>query len=532
MLMLPDYRVRQRDYLLEISRALTSRLELNEVLQLVLGASLAMLGGEVGLIALRESDDTFSARASRGVPPEKMSVFKPLLDSIALDEKLGGLQYEHLELKMRLVARALDIRLRQVITLPLMIADSIVGVIFVFRTYLGEYSANDQSILQSFADQAAIAVHNAQLYGRISAEQARLSAILDHSADGVMIMDANQRIIGFNKALGRITGWPPEAAIGELHDTVITWERIEHGQPLGASIAEGWGTIVRQPADEEHTTQYVEGDLRRPDGTLSSVGVLYAAIYDHEGRLENIVANVRDITNFRRAQEAKSAFVSAVSHELKTPVALIKGYASTLRREDANWDTKTVQDALAVIEDEADRLAELIENLLSASKLQAEGMRLSVLADVNLHECVVRAIERFQTQTSLHRLVYDLPADLPLVRGDEMRLRQVFDNLISNAIKYSPNGGEIRITATYDEVGVTVSIHDQGVGIAPEDLPHIFDRFYRVDNALSRRTKGTGLGLYLAKAFIEAHGGAIRVESTLGKGSTFRVWLPRAAHQP
>ncbi|MFQ3534594.1 MAG: ATP-binding protein [Aggregatilineales bacterium] len=526
MLMLADYRVRQRDYLLQIARALTSRLDVDEVLRLILGASLAMLNGEVGLIALRESDDRFRARASVGVPAEKLHVFKPLLESIVIDEQDGSILYDKLNLKVRLVARALDMRLRQAITLPMVMGGQILGVIFVFRSYFGEYSPDDQNILQSFADQAAIAVHNAQLYEQLSAEQQRLSAILEHSADGVLIMDAAQRVIGFNKALERITGWSQSQALGQLHDSIIYWERVEHGQPLGAALASGWASRPSTDADEPDT-RYVEGDLRRRDGSRISLGVTYTALFDDDGRLQNIIANVRDITHFRRAQEAKSAFISAVSHELKTPVALIKGYASTLRREDAHWDEATVQNALAVIEDEADRLAALIEDLLAASKLRAEGMRLTHISEVDLGALIVRAAERFQTQTSKHQLIVDLPPDLPTIYGDEVRLRQVFDNLLSNAIKYSPDGGEIRITGAHDAQGVTISVSDQGVGIPPEDLPHIFERFYRVDNALSRRTQGTGLGLYLANAFVKAHGGAIRVESTPHKGSTFYVWLPR-----
>ncbi len=526
MLMLPDYRVRQRDYLLEIARALTSRLDVDEVLRLVLGASIAMLGGEVGLIALRDPDDHFRARASVGVPEDKLDVFKPLLESIVLNETRSSIQHSQLDLKMRLVARALDLRLRQAITLPMMVRQQILGIVFVFRNYSGEYSANDQSVLQSFADQAAIAVHNAQLYERLSAEQQRLSAILEHSADGVLIMDAGQRIVGFNKALARITGWSQAEALGQMHDSLIFWERVEHGQPLGAALASGW-TQQRTTEADEPNTRYVEGDLRRRDGSRISLGVTYSLLCDEEGRLQNIIANVRDISHFRRAQEAKSAFISAVSHELKTPVALIKGYASTLRREDAQWDEATVQRALAVIEDEADRLAALIENLLAASKLQAEGMRLSQLAEVDLVELVTRATERFQTQTEKHRLSVVFPPDFPAVRGDEVRLRQVFDNLINNAIKYSPNGGEIRISGSYDAEGVTISVSDQGVGIPAEELPNIFERFYRVDSALSRRTQGTGLGLYLARAFVTAHGGKLSVESAPQKGSTFHVWLPR-----
>lgn len=530
MLMLPDYRVRQRDYLLTISRAMTSHLDLDEVLRLVLGASLAMLGGEVGLIALREPEGSFKAQAMIGVDTEKAAVFRPLLEDIELDAAAGGIRMADLDLKLKRVARQIDVRLRQVIALPMLIRTEIVGVVFVFRTYVGEYTPNDQQILQSFADQAAIAVHNAQLYREIDDQRQRLAAVLEHSADGVLIMDADQRVVGCNQALGRMAGRLPADMIGEMHDAVMTWDRIDEGKALGAAVASGWPAHIADVKAGDFTL-YVEGDLRRPDGVRISLGVTYTPLFGEGGEgtprpLHNIIANVRDVSQYRRAQESKSAFISAVSHELKTPVALIKGYASTLRRDDADWDSETIQRALAVIEDEADRLTELINNLLAASKLQAEGMRLQ-MGEVDLAELATRTLERFQTQTEKHTLQADFPPGFPTIRGDEIRLRQVLDNLISNALKYSPDGGAVFVSGAVEGEGVAISVKDEGIGIADVDQPHLFDRFYRVDDALSRRTPGTGLGLYLSQAFVKAHGGHIRVASTPGKGSTFTFWLPR-----
>jgi len=527
MLLLPDYRVRQRDYLLEISRALTSQLNLDEVLKLILEASVAMLAGSVGLIALREHDAMFRSRATIGVDDAQIPLFEPLLDYIADHAEHAGQDFgvDDLNKKMRLVARSLDLRLRQVVALPMVIRGETVGVIFVFRAYVAESSSNDRIVLQSFADQAAIAVHNAQLYQSVSEERQRLAAILDHSADGIMILDATGRVLRFNTALGRMLGASPLESIGRFHDDVVQWERIDQGQSLHKALEGGWPRPRAQ--DEPPDSLYVEGDLLRQDGSRISLGVTYAPLIDENGTLHNIIANVRDITHFREAQELKSTFISIVSHELKTPVALIKGYAGTLRREDARWDTKQVQQSLTVIEEEADRLTELIDNLLSASKLQADGMRLTNIGDVNLAVLAASAVERFQTQTTIHQLVVDFPADYPSVPGDEARLRQVIDNLLSNAIKYSPKGGAVRISGTFDTHSVTLSVQDQGVGLALDEQEHIFERFYRVDDALSRKTQGTGLGLYLASAVIEAHGGRIWVESQPGKGATFRFTLPR-----
>jgi signal transduction histidine kinase len=271
---------------------------------------------------------------------------------------------------------------------------------------------------------------------------------------------------------------------------------------------------------------YVEGDLLRRDGLTLSIGIRYAPLLNAEGELSNVIANVRDITNFRQAQEMQNVFISTVSHELKTPVALIKGHAATLRRDDVVWDPEIVREYSGVIEDESDRLTALIENLLAASKLQAEGSMHLNLDDVRLDLLVEYAVERFSTQTKGHTFRLNFPPELPSVQGDEARLRQVIDNLLSNAIKYSPDGGEIEVGGYADERTVSVYVRDQGVGLTEAEQERIFERFYRADGALSRKTQGTGLGLFLSKSIIEAHGGEMRVESEPGEGSTFTFTLP------
>jgi signal transduction histidine kinase/GAF domain-containing protein len=562
--MLPDARVRQRDYLLEISRAMTGQLDLREVLLRILEAAVSMLSAQVGLIALYdETAHALRAHATFGVPVEALPLFAPLLDGI-LDEAQTGLNMEVLNIRTRQVARTLDVRLRQALALPMIMHGSIVGVIFVFRAYQIETTANDRQVLQSFADQAAIAVQNARLYEHVRDEQQRLAAILEHSADGVLILDARHVIRRFNRALARMSGWSAESAIGQLHETVIALKRIEHGESLEAAIRHGWPHLPTSASavpggamadridlggsganesgfegildDDAPDTLYVEGDLLRPDGSFLSVGITYAPLTDEAGVLKNVIVTVRDITHFREAQALKSIFISIVSHELKTPVALIKGYADTLRRVDTQWDEATMQQGLAVIEDEADRLTALIENLLAASKLQAEGMRLTQINDVNLPQIAARSVERFQIQVQVqkndHHLRVAFSADFPIIQGDETRLRQVLDNLIGNAIKYSPSGGEIAVEGAFDDESVRVSVSDQGIGLSAEEQARLFERFYRVDSTLSRKTQGTGLGLYLARAIVEAHGGTIRVESEPGHGSTFTFTIPRQQPPP
>ncbi len=516
--MLIDYRVRQREYLLEISRALTAQLNLDELLELVLEAATKILAGQAGLIALHGADGSFTIRASYGLPQALEPYFEPLLTDIPDDVDRSRFHIPGLADKLSRIVTSLGLPLQQVVALPMSIKRQVIGVLYVFRAYGTRFTADDRQILGSFADQAAIAVHNAQLYERISQEKHRLDAILEYSADGVLILNSGHRVAVFNRALAQLTGWAATDVIGRRHDEVIRWARLDTDLDLTAAIAGGWPLSSARPL-------YVEGDLRRRHGGTVSVGITYAPLFDREGRLVNIIANVRDITRFREADEIKSVFISVISHELKTPVALIKGYADTLRREDACWDPDITQESLSVIVEEADRLNQLIDNLLDASRLQAGALPLE-MEQVALDALAERVARHFQVQTQDHLIVSDFPPDFPVARGDPNRLEQVLDNLVSNAIKYSPEGGTVEISgrALPEEVIVTVS--DQGVGIPLEDQPRVFERFFRGARERRQSTPGAGLGLYLTKAIVEAHDGRIWVESSSEQGTAISFAIP------
>lgn len=522
MLMLHDFRVRQRDFLLEISRAMTAQLDLGEVLRLVLNASVVMLSGEVGLIALRSPMGDYRIRATMGVDNERINVLDDQLQ-LLVSQTEEGLDPAKINERLRSMAVALDPRLKQSIALPLLMAGEPMGLLIVFRAYRGNTTPDDIQILQSFADQAAIAVHNAQLYAGIDQERRRLRAILQNSADGVMILDPHLAILSFNFALERLTGWTAEEVVGLHLGQVIRWERQDIGD-IELSIANGWPQNV---TEKDGAPLYVEGDMIRKDGVALSIGITYAPLMTPSGNLVNIIANVRDITNFRKAQEMQRMFISTVSHELRTPITLIKGYASTLTREDVRWNEAILKDSLQVIEEEADRLNSLVDNLITASKLQTHRA-LDITPDAtDLQAVAARSVARFQKQTAKHTLSLNFAPNFPIVHADEVRIRQVMDNLVSNAIKYSPQGGKIEVGGSYDANSVTIYVKDEGIGMASVDQERLFERFYRVDNVLSRKTEGTGLGLYLSRAIVDAHGGKIYVDSAPNKGSTFYFTIPR-----
>jgi len=510
--LLPDFRVRQRDYLLEISRLLTQELDIEKLLARILRVSIEMLAGQAGLIALKQPEG-WRVSAAHGIAPAFMSYLEPLL----AEEVVSELDVIELNRMLKELTYTASMGLLNGTGLPLAAHGKVIGVIFIFRNYADLFTPNDRVLLQSFADQAAIAVFNAQLYGQVSYEKQRLDALLDSAADGILILDANLIVERCNTAFEKLYGLTRAEVAGKSHKEIIQWKKEPQGITLEESVQSGWPLTP-------NATLYVEGDLERPSPLPLPVGVTYAPLLSNENKLRNIIVSVRDITHFRNADEIKATFISIVSHELRTPVALIKGYASTLRRDDAKWDKRTINDSLAVIEEEADRLSKMVDDLLDASRLQAGGLTLNQ-SDVALPNLAARVAERFAAQSPKHHLTSDFPPNFPVIIGDETRIEQVISNLVSNALKYAPEG-EIKISGTARPEQVIICVSDEGRGIDAKDLPYIFDRFYRSTNAF-KQTKGAGLGLYLARAIVEAHGGRIWADAGAGTGARICFSLPR-----
>jgi PAS domain S-box-containing protein len=515
-----DLRIRQRDYLLSIAQAMVSNLNVRAVLRKILEASVEMLQGQAGLIALSNAEGVFSFAASYGLPPAMVEAFKLLVQDLPESDPADTFEIPNLGEKLDRIAKVIDLPLRQVVALPMISDKELLGLIFIFRTLSVRFSIDERQILASFADYAAIAVKNARLYEDAVNERRRLDALLESSADGIMVLRPNLSIERINRALAALTGWSPAEVINLSHNEVIVWVRRSSGLTLDEAVEQGWPT-------REGRTLYVEGELQRRNGSTVSLGITYAPLMTRSGSLLNIVGTVRDITRFREADALKDTFISVVSHELKTPVSIIKGYAETLHRPEARENGELAEEMLDGIVQESDRLARLVDDLLDASRLQAGGLPFHEVEDVDLPFIVRRIVDRYSSQTDIHTLSVDIPRDFPLIKGDPHRLEQVIDNLVSNAIKYSPHGGKIEIRGTSNAAEVVLTVSDQGVGIPPDEQERIFDRFYRVEGPETRAVSGTGLGLYITRAIVEAHGGRCWVRSQPGQGATFFIALPR-----
>jgi two-component system phosphate regulon sensor histidine kinase PhoR len=336
-----------------------------------------------------------------------------------------------------------------------------------------------------------------------SYEERVLAAALEGIADGVWITDATGAVVRHNAALTRlldpgqdVVGKRPLFLVrkGELHEAVLR-------------------------ACEGRTSALVEVVMEGPRPRVLEVQVAPLG-----GGLPGSAAVFRDVTELKRLERVRQDFVANVSHELRTPIAAILGYAETLR-SGALQDPVHAPQMVEIIHRQSERLSELVSDLLELSRLDA-GERPLGVGSVALGEVVARAAEAVEPRaTAKHiAITHHVPPGLA-ARADAKALEQVLVNLLDNAVKYTPDGGSVDVSATLDAARVHLSVRDSGLGIEAKHLPRLFERFYRADRGRSRDMGGTGLGLSIVRHLVSAMGGDVRVQSQLGVGSTFTVTL-------
>jgi len=346
-------------------------------------------------------------------------------------------------------------------------------------------------------------------------EHNQLKVVLESMGEGVLVTDAEGLVQMGNPALRRMFGLT-EIALG-----LPILENFRHNK-LHESIEK----VLR-----EKKTDLVELQVFG-EGFEKNLRVQTAPLIS-ESKLQGAVSVFSDITEVRKLENARKEFVANVSHELKTPLTSIRGFAETLQHQAAKCDDTTIR-FIERIESNAMQLQNLIEDLLDLSRIES-GRRELILQTVELRDLVLKVTDDFRERLEQNQMKVELRIDHSLkVRAEPRALEQIFRNLIDNAIKYSPAGGALIIEAgriekdgnrnCYYEVSVT----DHGLGIPNEDLPHIFERFYRVDKARSRALGGTGLGLAIVKHLVQAQGGQVGVESEVGQGSRFFFTLTAA----
>lgn len=356
-----------------------------------------------------------------------------------------------------------------------------------------------------------------QTQSGLETEIAQLQSALDNMTDGVMIVNRQGRILLMNPACRRLLDIPTSEPSGSFAQIVRDFRIVELWQRLFQPSAERGAPPASIEILRDHLILLVSG-TRIPFAGEDRALVL-----------------IQDVSEARRIEAMRRDFVSNISHELRTPLASIKALVETLR-EGALEDPPAARHFLERIEIEVDTLTQMVQELLELARLESGRVILN-LQTVNLAEVLVPAVDRLSPQAVRAglRILIDIPPDLPRVQIDPHLFQQVIANLVHNAIKFTPAGGEIRITARASADEITVAVSDTGVGIPKEDLPRIFERFYKADR--SRASGGTGLGLAIAKHVVLSHGGRIWAESQEGRGSTFYFTIPLAgpdagAHHP
>jgi two-component system phosphate regulon sensor histidine kinase PhoR len=347
---------------------------------------------------------------------------------------------------------------------------------------------------------------------RLEGDRQQLRAVLGGMAEGVIAVDARRRLLFANDAANRLFGLGP-AAVGRLVAEVIRSPKVQ--EALDATLA----------GPEPHRAEIAEGWPRGRTRVLSVQGTPLPG-----SPPPGAVLVFHDVTEMRHLERVRQDFVANASHELKTPLSAIKAYTETLL-DGALHDEEVNVRFLHQIDEQADRLNRLILDMLNLARLES-GEGAYQHGPLRVAPAIVRCVEAQRDRAEAKGLDYALevdPSAEPAVAiADEEAIRQILDNLTDNAIKYTPDGGRVRVALTASADAITLEVADTGIGIPRDDLPRIFERFYRVDKARSRALGGTGLGLSIVKHLVGSLGGQVDVDSRLGAGSSFTVRIPRA----
>jgi PAS domain S-box-containing protein len=340
----------------------------------------------------------------------------------------------------------------------------------------------------------------------------RQEAILSSTGDGLLIFDTNGRITFVNPAAEKMLARGAETLVGLVLEP---WDLFGLKPDLDGGV-------------RDTASQMREVRMEAPEHRIVDVRV--DPVLEGDGSYVGAVMTIRDVTAEREATQMKNEFVSTVSHELRTPLTSIKGYIDLILDGEAGEINEIQQEFLSIVKENSDRLVELINDMLDISRIESGRIVLKV-QPLDVAERIEGAVNTFRAVLDQQgRTIHvDIPAGLPRAAGDPDRVGQVLINFISNAIKYSPAGGDVEVSASVIDSAVRVAIHDHGIGIAPEDQSRLFTKFYRVDSSLTREIGGTGLGLSICKSIIELLGGQVGVDSAPGEGSTFWFSLPLAS---
>ncbi|MFZ5822670.1 MAG: response regulator [Chloroflexota bacterium] len=493
-------RNKELNVLPEIGKDLSARPDINELTDVVLRRAVETLGAMFGHIIIFMPKAPFH-KEYRIPDPSKPNLeahFPPLngfLDQIK--ETRQGLIVDNTHADPRWQTLTGD-PTRSVLMAPMFGRLDLIGLLVLTHEKVKYFNTDHQLLLQAIASQAAIAVENAQLYASVSHEQRRLAAVLQSAADAILMFDSDGCLVLLNPAAEKL----------------FTDYETKLGLPLARG--RGYDRLIDLVEETCASGEPHKGEFDWPDHrTLTTI---ITPIEDG-----GCVVVLQDVTHFKDLERVKNEFISTASHDLKNPIGVITGFADLLPK--AGPLTETQADFVRHIHTAALNMNELVQNLLELAKIDI-GLELKK-ETLDLTMLVSEVVDEFQPQARAKKqeLTLKKAGSRLQVQGDALPLKQALRNLVGNAIKYTPTGGAISVSAEKGKNVVNICIQDSGYGIPAEDLPFIFDRFYRVHSEEVKDIEGNGLGLAIVKSIVEGHGGQISVESKVGKGSRFKVSL-------
>jgi len=507
-------RVQESSTLLAIAQALSSTLDLTEVLKLVACSTAQACHANRCSILLLSQDrkelmPIMSQFASGEVDRELWATFReryaeaidefPILQEVIKERKPVILDGPAVSVMPQKWVEPFGIV--SLLMVSLISKDEVIGLMALDHVEEGRRFTDEQvNLAITIGTHAAMAIENARLHTAIAEERAKLGAIIGGTNDAIIVTDAQNRVLLMNQAARRAFDVEIMPEVGRPLGEVMSNERL-------------LALFARPEAREEALAEEIP---------LSDGRTLYASLTPvaEIGR----IAVMQDITHLKELDKMKSDFVSTVSHDLRSPLASISGYAFLL--PEAGELNQTQQEFVEGIRQSMAKMTTLIDNLLDLGKIEARvGMEMRPCQLVTVINKAVKSL-REQARTKEIALQLDLPPELSLVQGNPVRLDQVVSNLVDNAIKFTPKGGMVTVSAREEKGKVVVEVKDTGIGIAPEDQLHLFEKFYRVSSEETSDIEGTGLGLAIVKSIVEGHGGRLWVKSQLGQGSIFGFALP------
>lgn len=496
--------------------------QLNDVLAGVLREIMDLFGVEVASIYLiKEDSDTVGHTLWGGECPEveKETYSKYTLKfSKEVVEKNSDLVVPNLDDIYDEYGMQGNNKIKSFICVPILHRDVVIGVISLASRHYNRFYNQELVILKAISKQLGVVISDVSLFNVINEEHHTLQAVMNSMHEGLILFDAKGKILYVNPVFMQMFLLKNFSWQGRTFQDLQNYKHTK--QKVDIPYDAMWEDFMNQRVFEHR-----DGSVERKDKTYHYL-ILGFPVISHD----NFIGYgfiVRDYTREKEVEALKNSILSTVSHELRTPLTTIRGSAESLLREDVEWPEEEKKEFIQAIVEESKRLRELIDNIMDMSKIESGALNLDLFS-YDIKKVIKRVVERFKLRFPKVEYIIDNPGYLPYTLIDKNRIEQVLSNLMENGIKYSSADSSITIKTEYDAENnmVKVGVMDQGIGIDPRYYAEIFQRFYRINGAHSKRTSGSGVGLAITKGIIEAHGGKIWVESQLEEGSQFYFTIP------